>query len=202
MRWPAAIKSELKALLADMPQLTTMTLMDDMPTANHETLQWLRDGHFSNGADPASETEEAESSLSAAANGSGSGGADVALQSALVEARAGRPQRAIELLMGALAREKTARARFLRRTQVSRMMVDAGLEPIAVPILEELLELIERHNLADWESGDMVAEPMALLHRCMDKVAAEVVKGPHTQASLYPRICSLDPLQAMSLSKQ
>ncbi len=81
------------------------------------------------------------------------------------------------------------------------MMVESGLEPIAVPILEELMELIERHNLADWESGDLVAEPMTLLHRCMDKVPPEAVKGPHTQASLYPRICSLDPLQAMSLAQ-
>jgi type VI secretion system protein ImpA len=178
-----------------------MTLMDDMPTANQETLQWLRDGRFSNGSEPTPETEDAEPSPPTAANGFGRGGVDLALQSALIEARAGRPQRGIEVLMGALAREKTARARFLRRTQVSRMMVEAGLEPIAVPILEELLELIERHSLANWESGELVAEPMTLLHRCMDKVSAELVKGPHTQASLYPRICSLDPLQAMSLTK-
>lgn len=194
-----SIRSELKALLADVPRLTAMTLMDDMPTANHETLQWLRDGHFTNGAEPSSATDEEEALPAASANGVG--GADRALQSALLEVRAGRPQRGIEMLMGALAREKTARARFLRRTQVSRMMVDAGLEPIAVPILEELLALIEQHNLAEWESGDLVAEPMALLHRCMDKVSAESVKGPHTQASLYPRICSLDPMQAMSLKQ-
>ncbi len=194
-----AIKSELKALLADLPQLTAMTLMDDMPTANQETLLWLRDGHFANGAQPSSAGEEEASLPPPGANGAGS--ADAALEGALLEVRAGRTQRGIEMLMGALARERTARARFLRRTQVSRMMVDAGLEPIAVPILEELLALIEQHNLADWESGELVAEPMALLHRCMDKVPADAVKGPHTQASLYPRICSLDPLQAMSLKQ-
>jgi type VI secretion system protein ImpA len=176
-----------------------MTLMDDMPTANHETLQWLRDGHFLDGGDPSAEGDEEAALPPPGPNGAGL--ADAALQSALVEARAGRPQRGIEMLMSALSREKTARARFLRRTQVSRMMVDAGLEPIAVPILEELLALIEQHNLAEWESGDLVAEPMALLHRCMDKVPPEAVKGPHTQDSLYPRICSLDPLQAMTLKQ-
>jgi type VI secretion system protein ImpA len=80
------------------------------------------------------------------------------------------------------------------------MMVEAGLEPIAVPILEDLLTLVEQHNLAEWEAGELVAEPMALLHRCMDKVP-DAVKGGHTQASLYPRICSLDPLQAMNLTQ-
>jgi type VI secretion system protein ImpA len=195
-----AIRSELRALLDDVPKLTTMTLMDDMPTANHETLQWLRDGHFlDGGGEPIPDGAQTEETPLPYAGGAGA--TDPALQSALLEARAGRPQRGIEMLMRALAREKTARARFLRRTQISRMMVEAGLETIAVPILEELLELVERHNLADWESGNLVAEPMALLHRCMDKVPAEVVKGPHTQASLYPRICSLDPLQAMSLTQ-
>lgn len=193
-----AIRSELKALLEDVPQLVTMTLMDDMPTANQETLNWLREGHLTNGSQAPS-AEEDEAAMPPAGNGGAE--ADQILESAVLEVRAGRTQRGIELLMGALAREKTARSRFLRRTQVSRMMVEAGLEPIAVPILEELLTLVEQHNLADWESGDMVAEPMALLHRCMDKVAAEVVKGPHTQESLYPRICSLDPLQAMRLKQ-
>ncbi len=194
-----AIRSELKALLDDIPQLTTMTLMDDMPTANQETLAWLREGHFTNGAQSPAQDEDDLVGPPAPANGARE--ADRTLESAVLEVRAGRTQRGIEMLMGALAREKTARARFLRRVQVSRMMVEAGLEPIAVPILEELLALVEQHNLADWEAGEIVAEPMALLHRCMDKVPAEVVKGPHTQDSLYPRICSLDPLQAMSLKQ-
>jgi type VI secretion system protein ImpA len=196
-----AIRSELKALLEDVPQLTSMTLMDDMPTANQETLTWLRDGHFTNGAHgPGADQDEDIAPAPPPSNGARE--TDRTLESAVLEVRAGRTQRGIEMLMGALAREKTSRARFLRRTQVSRMMVEAGLEPIAVPILEELLALVEQHNLAEWEAGEIVAEPMALLHRCMDKVPAEVIKGPHTQESLYPRICSLDPLQAMSLKPQ
>ena len=98
-----ALRSELKALLADVPALTTMTLMDDMPTANHETLQWLRDGHFLNGGDAAAETEDENALAPPAANGSS---ADSALQSALLELRAGRPQRGIEMLMAALGREE------------------------------------------------------------------------------------------------
>jgi type VI secretion system protein ImpA len=33
----AAIRSELRALLRVLPQLTRMTLMDDTPTSNEET---------------------------------------------------------------------------------------------------------------------------------------------------------------------
>ncbi|HCC59373.1 MAG TPA: type VI secretion system protein TssA, partial [Solibacterales bacterium] len=38
-----AIKAELKALLKDLPDLTQWTLADDTPTANGETLAWIRE---------------------------------------------------------------------------------------------------------------------------------------------------------------
>jgi type VI secretion system protein ImpA len=68
-----------------------------------------------------------------------------------------------------------------------------------VPILLELLTLIETHKLSEWEGGDLVAEPMALLFRCIEKLPAEVAVGNHSRENLYPRICSLDPLQAIAL---
>src|SRR5262249_40230860 len=36
-----AIRSELAALLKDFPDLSSMTLLDDTPTANKETQEWL-----------------------------------------------------------------------------------------------------------------------------------------------------------------
>ena len=36
-----AVKSELRALLADLPSLTSLTLNDDTPVANAETLAWI-----------------------------------------------------------------------------------------------------------------------------------------------------------------
>lgn len=183
-----AVRGELRALLADVPRLPTMTLMDDMPTANQETRQWLGEQGLADGARPA-DAPMAETP-----------GSNV-LERALVEARAGRSQRGIELLMGELAKEKSPRARFLRRTQIARLMVESGLEPIAVPILEELLGLIETHKLSEWETGELVAEPMALLYRCIEKLPEGAVAGERSTASLYPRICSLDPLQAISLKR-
>src|SRR5438477_1603015 len=38
-----AVISELRALLADIPQLPHLTLMDDTATANAETQAWIRD---------------------------------------------------------------------------------------------------------------------------------------------------------------
>jgi type VI secretion system protein ImpA len=193
-----AIRGELRALLADIPTLPTMTLMDDMPTANEETQQWLRQQGL-NGAQPP-EGEAEGQALAMGTNGHAT--ADRALERAMAEVRAGRAQRGIQLLMDELTKEKTPRSRFLRRTQIARIMVDNGLEAIAVPILVELLALVENHKLSDWEAGGLVAEPMALLYRCIEKLPPEVVAGDHSKDTLYPRICSLDPLQAMALTSK
>src|SRR5260370_40876723 len=39
----SAIRSELRSLLADLPQLPQWTLADDTPTANPETQAWLKE---------------------------------------------------------------------------------------------------------------------------------------------------------------
>jgi type VI secretion system protein ImpA len=194
-----AIRGELRALLVDLPGLISMTLMDDMPTANQETRQWLHEQGLVNGTQPTA-GDEGEQLQPSVANGVGKT-VDRVLDRALVEVRAGRPHRGIEALMNELGKEKTPRARFFRRTQITRIMVDSGLEAIAVPILQELLTLIEAHRLAEWEAGELVAEPMALLYRCIEKLPPDTVAGEHTRASLHPRICSLDPLQAMTLTQ-
>jgi type VI secretion system protein ImpA len=194
-----AIATELAALLKDLPGLSEMSLMDDMPAASRETQQWLREMGFADGGGPdAGEAIAPKPPPARESNGARPG--DPVLERANGEVAAGRPERAIELLMEEVAKERSARARFLRRTQIARIMVGAGMEQIAVPILLELLTQIETHALAQWEAGPQVAEPLALLYRCVQKHPDEPA-GDHTPASLYPRICSLDPLQAMTLAR-
>ena len=73
-------------------------------------------------------------------------------------------------------------------------MVDSGHEPVAMPILEELLTDIEGFRLEEWEAGQVVAAPMSLLYRCLEKTAGD----ESTRQALYLRICRLDPIQAIS----
>jgi len=110
------------------------------------------------------------------------------------EVRAGQPQKGIELLMREAEQEKSSRARFLRRSEAAQIMVDAGLEGVALPILKELLEQVEAHKLEDWEAGDAVARPMGLLYRCLDKLGDDA----EMKDNLYRQICRLDPVQAMA----
>src|SRR6185312_4064146 len=82
---------------------------------------------------------------------------------AMAEVRAGRADRAIALLMREASREKTSRGRFLIQAQLARVMVDAGHEAVAMPILEQLISSIESHKLEEWEAGELVAAPMSLM---------------------------------------
>jgi type VI secretion system protein ImpA len=116
---------------------------------------------------------------------------------ATAEARAGRTDRAIAILMRDASREKTSRGRFLVQAELARIMVDAGHEAVAIPILEQLLTAVETHQLEQWEAGELVATPMALMYRVLTKTQADET----TRQNLYLRICRLDPIQAISFSQ-
>lgn len=186
-----AIRGMLGTLLRDRPALLSMTMMDDAPTANAETLAWLT-RELDVSAVPIAEQRAHDSAASNGERARGRGALDRAMQ----EVRAGSPQRAIELLMRELLKEHTPRGRFLRRIEIARIMVDAGLEPVAQPMLEELLELIETHRLEQWEASDLIAQPLSLLYRVYGKLGTD----SETSQPLYLRICRLDPLQAMAVS--
>lgn len=196
-----AIRGELALLLREIPQLTEMALMDDAPTANEETRQWLHDEGLLTAAPvvegaPAGATSEPTPVRRQSRDYSaGRSVADVPFERAQDAVRGGQPRRAIEILMHEVSRERSPRARFVRRTQIATIMVDAGMDTLAKPILEDLIAQMEKHELDGWESGEMVSLPLALLYRCLRKLAED---EPRRQ-ELYLRICRLDPLQAMSL---
>jgi type VI secretion system protein ImpA len=192
-----AMRGALRGLLSDLPQLVDMTLMDDTPTANAETRAWLR-------AEIAAEAATAAAPAEAVSSNGGApedNGADSRVRDpfalASAEVRAGRADRAISILMREAAREKTSRGRFLVQAQLARIMVDSGHEAVATPILEELIAEVDKHGLEQWEAGELVATPMALMYRVLTKTQADESQ----RQNLYLKICKLDPIQAISFSQ-
>jgi type VI secretion system protein ImpA len=114
-----------------------------------------------------------------------------------LEATSGKPERAIELLMRELARETTERARFLRRIQIASIMVDKGLFGVASPLLGQLIAQIDKFSLADWEDGDVVAQPLILMIRCLD--ARNDTSSQREE--YYLRVCTLSPVNALALTQ-
>lgn len=187
-----ALRVALVGLLRDLPQLPDLTLMDDTPTANAETRQWLQ----STGIVAAAAEAAAEGGSRPAAPELRPRTGGWAYERAMDEVRAGRPQKGVELLLRQADQEKSSRGGFVARAQAAGIMVEAGLEAVAMPILKELLDQIEAHKLEEWEAGDLVARPLGLLYRCLQKLGGDA----ELQDSLYRRICRLDPLQAMTFS--
>jgi type VI secretion system protein ImpA len=122
-----------------------------------------------------------------------------AFAAARAELAQGRPHRGIELLLGELARERSPRGRFVRETQVAYMMVAAGLDTVARPMLEKLVAIIDERHLEQWEAGPLVAQPMALLCRVIARIDGTSPADPTSE--LYLRVCRLDPLQAIALQR-
>lgn len=181
------VREELRALLRERPELPDLTLMDDSPTANSETRSWLQEaGILEVDEEALEEARKRRKRIRPSRSPS---------DRAWDRVRAGHPREGIQILMDRANQEKSARARFLLHSQAARIMVDAGLESVAMPILNEMLQEIEEHTLEEWEDGETVALPLGLLYRCMTKLDSD----PQGRDQLYQRVCRLDPVHAMQL---
>jgi type VI secretion system protein ImpA len=109
----------------------------------------------------------------------------------------GRKKEAMEIMARAVAAERVGRSRFLRMVQFASVCLSAGHENMAFPILRELAEEIERRKLEEWETREVIAQPLALYYRCLDKMGQDT---PEKQA-IYERLCRLDPMQALTVTR-
>ena len=187
-----AIKSEVRALVGDLPRLLDMSLSDDTPVANAETRKWLKE--FLTPAEPYSQSPAREVSDEETL---GTEDAPDAFQLALDAARSGQVRDAIEILNREAAQEPSGRGRFRRRVQLAQVCMGAGEEAIALPILEELASEIERRKLEEWEPPDVIAQALSLLYRSMDKNNTNAEE----KQKVYGRVCRLDPVEALALRR-
>ena len=186
-----AIRSELRCLLRDVPQLLEATLMDDTPAANHETRAWLRGilQEPANGASPLPETETP--------NGDAPRWQKKFIDSQLLakEAlRTGQADKAIEIMSQELSRQRSARDRFQRRLQFVELCVAAGKEAIVQPMLDDLIATIDTHKLEEWEDKAAMASALVTIARASKKIQADAKE----KQKYFERICRLDPVQALN----
>ena len=194
-----AIRSELKALLADYPDLVTSSLMDDTPAANAETQAWLTESILPPPPSPTvqAEPEPVEAPVLQAIEPPKLNGekAPEVVELAMKAARSGRVQEAIEMLTREIGQERSGRGRFTRQIQLANIFLATKHEAIAYPILVELAEEIERRKLEEWEEPATVAQPLALLYRCAEKLGRDDAE----KQRIYQKLCRLDPGQALAL---
>jgi type VI secretion system protein ImpA len=193
-----AIRSELKALITDIPQLLDATLMDETPAANAETRAWL----VSLTQAPPEQTPGAEpaAGASAATNGLGSrwpAQPTDAYVSARQALREGQERKAFEILQQDIAQKRSGRERFRRRMQLVEICASTNKANVAQPILDDLAAAIETHKLEEWEDPGVVAGALATIMKMSTRVQADKAQ----QQKLFERICRLDPAQALGDGK-
>jgi type VI secretion system protein ImpA len=177
-----ALKSELRALLLDYPQLPEMFLMDDTPTANLETQKWLR-----------SKVLNSERLLDPLTNGHRVSGEGI-YERALEAANSGNAAEAVDMLNCEVAQSDSGRSRFIRKVELAQLLMTMGKDSVAYPILKELAQDLSDRKLEGWEAPSLVARPLALLYKCMGKLQVDTGQ----MADLHTRICKLDAAQALS----
>ena len=96
-----AVRAEVKALLQDFPQLPSLTLSDDTPTANPETQAWL--GELGTPPSAGEASAQAPARQAQAEQEESAGGVADAYDLAMEAMRARRPQDAIEILSQEIA---------------------------------------------------------------------------------------------------
>ena len=190
-----AIKSELRALMNDLPELLDATLLDDTPAANPETRAWLMS--LSAPSAPAlTESIEGEDAPPPPVNGtptwlSASVDAYALAKDALA---AGQEEKAFSIMRTEIARQRSGRRRFRRTMQMIELAVAAGKDAIAQPLIDDVTATIENHKLDAWEEPELVAGDLLMLMRNSKKIQG----SSSDKQKLFERICRLDPVRALN----
>ena len=138
--------------------------------------------------------------------GSGAGGglAEGMVSGAWAEAermaRSGEIDAALSTMTALAAAEANGRIRFQRKLLLSDICLQTNRVKLARSILEELNELIDKHNLTAWETSDLVGAVWARLVRCYrDKNAGTA--NSEKAAEVFLKLSRLDPWQALNLGE-
>ena len=196
----AAVIAMVQGLLKDIPELPTWTMSDDTPTANPETQKWLEEMVIPRPPEPMiveveRQAEPESASYAQPQQTEAEAPPDVLDTARELMARGHLPQ-AIQLLMRDAAQQPSGRARFQRRLQIAQLCVGAGQSKVAHPVLEELVKEIDQRQLEEWEATDMIAPPLALLLKCLDGSENGALRD-----SVFNRLCRIDPIAAMDVSR-
>jgi type VI secretion system protein ImpA len=190
-----AIRSELKTLVRDVPQVLEISLLDDTPAANAETRAWLQELAAETPTpvaegDPPDEAPVVE-------NHSGPGWhrkfAD-SFDLASAAMKAGQPEKAIDTMTQEVARQLTGRGQFFRKLQLVEICIAAGKTAVAQPIIDDLIGIVENRSLETWEDPKIVAKALVFIIKNSEKVQGD----DSEKQRLFQKIVRLDPVQAIT----
>jgi type VI secretion system protein ImpA len=115
-------------------------------------------------------------------------------------ARSGEIDAALSTMTALASAEANGRVRFQRKLLLADICMQTNRVKLARSVLEELNELIEKHNLTAWETSDLIGAVWARLVRCYrDKNAGTA--NADKAAEIFLKLSRLDPWQALALGE-
>jgi type VI secretion system protein ImpA len=194
-----AVIGTVRALLQDIPEIRTWTLDDDTPAANAETQQWIDTEILPPPPPPvvveviATEEPVVPEPVPLAPVDAEDHAPQI-YDTALELLKQGKTREAISMLVRDSELQPSGRMRFQRRVQVAQLCLAANQDAIAYPVLMDISTEIERRGLETWESGEMLAHPLALLLKCLDRRK----NSADDREIIFSRLCRLDPQAAIT----
>jgi len=198
-----SIVGVVSQILREMPQLPELTLNDDTPVANADTVRWLAEeiappavtagqGHNEWATNSAAPPMLAAVLAADAESSDTPDGEDLFVTAQALTAK-GQIQGAIQMLAHDAAHQSVGRLRYGRNLQIAELCVQSGNRAVAVPVLQGLVREVEERKLESWEPCGTVARPYALLLQCAPMAKLD------TQ-SIFARLCAIDPSAALTIT--
>jgi type VI secretion system protein ImpA len=113
------------------------------------------------------------------------------------KARAGDVDGALATMTALAAAEANGRLRFQRKLLLADICLQTNRYKLAKSILEELNELVDKHNLTAWETSEMIGAVWTRLVRCYREKSAGTA-NPDKAMEFFLKLSRLDPWQALS----
>ncbi len=190
-----AIRSELRTLLRDLPQLLDATLSDDTPAANAQTQAWLRELM----AEPGGAAPVPNGGSGAGSRPhrppAGRRNSSIPMRSPSKPCASDSPRRAVEIMQKELERQICGRGRFQRKIQLAQICIAAGKDNIAQLLCDDIAAAIETHKLDEWEDRALISGAMVFLLQTSKKIQGDA----KAKQAMFERLCRLDPVQALAI---
>lgn len=113
------------------------------------------------------------------------------------KARSGDVDGALATMTALAAAEANGRLRFQRKLLLADICLQTNRHKLAKSILEELNELVDKHNLTAWETSEMIGAVWTRLVRCYREKSGGTA-NPDKAMEFFLKLSRLDPWQALA----
>jgi len=116
-------------------------------------------------------------------------------------ARSGDVDRALAQMTALANVEPNGRVRFHRKLVLAEICLNSRRQRLGKAILEELAELIDKHNLENWENSELVSSVWTRLYKCYVDESPSNAESERA-VKLFERLCRLNPWQALACGER